>query len=491
MGFALTLVYAAFVFLRPQELHPSLIAYRPMDVLAGIAAVATGLSIATGGSRPLLGGPEWRLWLAYVLWASVSVALAVRWFGGAYATLMGLSIPLFAFGLIVANVSTRRRLAVLVGVTWVCMLVLVGQAVHAYYSGVARSPFFLTQAARGDIDFLADSGGTSDVVITEPGDDAGEAGKSRRGRTGASADDPDAAAGADDAADGADAGEGAAATAAAEDRPPERAVIKRIRALGFLADPNDFAQALICLLPLLFVAWEKRRPFRNAVLVLVPSGAVLWAVLLTRSRGGLVALAGVIAAAVIYRQRPGVRRPVGIAALVSAIPGFVLLFGYAKADASAVSRLEAWSAGLQMLKSSPVWGVGFGQFTEYHERVAHNSFVQCFAETGLVGYFLWLACITVALLRVSSVADDAEDRALARWARALRLSLIGFLVAALFLSRTTSTMLFILIAAVAVCSSMAVRAGVAVRLPRLWWATVLGVEFLSVVMVWVTARASH
>ena len=456
MGFAMTLVYVAFVFLRPQELYPELAPYRVMDILAGLATLATAFSIVTGGPKPLLGGPEWRLGVAYILWCAFSVAAAIKWFGGALTTLADLSIPFFTFVLVMLNVCTRRRLAVVVVLVWMSALVLLGQAFHAYYSGVETSPFFITMAARGGIDEIADSG-------------------SIRGA------DADA-----DADSGADADGSSIASA-----PQSTTFVRRIQALGFLADPNDLAQFLLAIIPLLGLAWKKGRPFRNLMLVLAPGAVALWGVILTRSRGGLVAAAGMIAVTLIYRLDPRWRRPVSIAAVGLCMPAFVALFGYAKADESAASRLEAWSAGLLMLKGSPIWGVGYNQFIELHGRVAHNSYVQCFAETGLIGYFLWLGYIAVGFMRVSSVADRSEDPDWKRWGLVLRLSIIGFVLGALFLSRTTSPLLSFLVSLVAVLAAMAGRDGEVVRMTRHWWAIVIAVEFFSVMLVWLTSRAYH
>ena len=47
-----------------------------------------------------------------------------------------------------------------------------------------------------------------------------------------------------------------------------------------------------------------------------------------------------------------------------------------------------------MLKSHPLTGVGFDQYLEYHTRVAHNSFVETFAELGLIGAFSLSECST-------------------------------------------------------------------------------------------------
>ena len=78
-----------------------------------------------------------RLGLAFIVWSAISVAAAVRWLGGAYAALVELSIPLFTLVLVMLNVSTRRRLTLLVVTIWMCTLVLLAQAFHAYYSDVA------------------------------------------------------------------------------------------------------------------------------------------------------------------------------------------------------------------------------------------------------------------------------------------------------------------------------------------------------------------
>ena len=60
-------------------------------------------------------------------------------------------------------------------------------------------------------------------------------------------------------------------------------------------------------------------------------------------------------------------------------------------DESNAGRLDAWSAGLGMFRQQPFFGVGYNMFTDHNEITAHNSFVLCFAELGLFGYFIWLA----------------------------------------------------------------------------------------------------
>jgi O-antigen ligase len=142
--------------------------------------------------------------------------------------------------------------------------------------------------------------------------------------------------------------------------------------------------------------------------------------------------------------------------------------------------------GLQMLRESPIWGVGFSNFLDHHEIVAHNSFVHCFAELGLIGYFLWLATIVATfwlLQRAGSIGSDApRENELTRWAGALELSLASFLVGALFLSRTYGVSLFFLLGLSAAFVGVARRTTAAERrwsIPALRLITVTGALVVS------------
>jgi probable O-glycosylation ligase (exosortase A-associated) len=75
-------------------------------------------------------------------------------------------------------------------------------------------------------------------------------------------------------------------------------------------------------------------------------------------------------------------------------------------DPSALGRLQAWQAGLKMIKAHPVFGVGPLNFLPqfqiyfpgYHARVAHNAFVALGAESGLPSVFLFASFIALAII---------------------------------------------------------------------------------------------
>jgi O-antigen ligase len=112
-------------------------------------------------------------------------------------------------------------------------------------------------------------------------------------------------------------------------------------------------------------------------------------------------------------------------------------------------RIEAWGVGLGLLKSYPLHGIGFNNFTEYHEITAHNSFVLCFSELGIVGFFLWLAIIVCSIKQLNSILalqhDNPKLKPLMRWVRMVQLSFTGFLVTSWFLSRTYVALFWILV----------------------------------------------
>jgi hypothetical protein len=77
-------------------------------------------------------------------------------------------------------------------------------------------------------------------------------------------------------------------------------------------------------------------------------------------------------------------------------------------------RKAAWGTELMLIRSHPIFGVGFERFTEYNEITAHNTVV-CNAELGLTGFFFWVL-FTLPMVRgvlftgytPKQQADDSE-----------------------------------------------------------------------------------
>ena len=234
----------------------------------------------------------------------------------------------------------------------------------------------------------------------------------------------------------------------------------RLRGLGEINDPNDFGQLIVCVIPLMFIFWRAKKMIRNIVCVILPVCVLLFGVFLTHSRGAFLALMAV--AVVAARRRIGTL-PALLVAVGLFVAAMALHFtgGREISAESGADRTELWGAGLQMLKSHPLFGVGFGNFAGLSPAItAHNSIVVCAAELGLFGLYFWSlflfptvrdALAAASPAKVSEgepiVAEEGlfprptrkiealDKTEINRLGRLMVLSLTGFLVAGMFLSR--------------------------------------------------------
>lgn len=186
-------------------------------------------------------------------------------------------------------------------------------------------------------------------------------------------------------------------------------VLLRIRGLGFINDPNDLCQFLVGLIPCVFIFWRRGNFLRNLLFVLLPVFVLLYGMFLTHSRGGMV---GLLAALMVVGWRkfgviPAVITGGGLFVALSAI-------GWSGGrDVSAESgsdRMEAWSTGLTLIRSHPVFGVGYHRFEEYFYITAHNTVVVCAAEIGLVGFFFWTLMVIPTMVELGAGSRAASPK---------------------------------------------------------------------------------
>lgn len=228
----------------------------------------------------------------------------------------------------------------------------------------------------------------------------------------------------------------------------KQAFLGRIQAIGIFSDPNDLALVILTVLPLMvLVVMQSPSIFARAYAGLV-SLVFLYAIMLTQSRGGLLSLAAM--AFLIFRRKFG--RIVGAVGGVVVLAALVLLGPrmntISTQEASSYGRLEAWVVGVGLFQHSPLFGVGFRNFMEYHFRTAHNSFVLCASELGVFGLYPWLMLLMITYKNAHFVEKELlreKQRGFAMYVYALRLGLVTFVVGAMFLSRTYHPLLFVLI----------------------------------------------
>ena len=169
----------------------------------------------------------------------------------------------------------------------------------------------------------------------------------------------------------------------------------RIRGLDFISDPNDFAQLIVCVIPLMFLFWKPKKTLRNITFVMLPVCVLLYGAFLTHSRGSVLAI---LAMTVVAGRRrigtvPSLLLAVGLFAGASALN---FTGGRDISVESGSGRLDLWSDGMEVLKSHPLFGVGFGNLHDYTGGMtAHNSIVVCAAEAR-PGRFVLLVSVFVS-----------------------------------------------------------------------------------------------
>src|SRR5262249_3890747 len=111
-------------------------------------------------------------------------------------------------------------------------------------------------------------------------------------------------------------------------------------------------------------------------------------------------------------------------------------------ESSAQDRVQSWAEGLQMLKTHPLFGVGFGRYTEFNQLVAHNSFVHTLGELGLLGAFFFVG-MGYWFFHSTSGSRAVDGNA---WGQDLWQSGVALGVCAMFLSRQYNVLLFVWLA---------------------------------------------
>jgi probable O-glycosylation ligase (exosortase A-associated) len=239
---------------------------------------------------------------------------------------------------------------------------------------------------------------------------------------------------------------------------------------SMIGDNNDFGLALNMTLPLFFGlaqteprAWQ-RRLFGFLFLVTIP------AIFFTYSRGALVGLTVLSVLMFLQLKQRLVLIPVIVLALIIAL----LLTPEAwqermdptredAIDASAHSRLNAWTFSWRMALDSPIVGGGFDTFTpELFTRYApnpadvhgpHSVYFGVLAEHGFAGLALYLMLALSCFITIRRVVKEARrngDQRVVHYANMCRFSLVGFFVSGLFLGRAYFDYYFTIVACVVI-----------------------------------------
>ena len=178
-------------------------------------------------------------------------------------------------------------------------------------------------------------------------------------------------------------------------------IVYQAQAFGTFDDPNDLCAVLVVSIALFYTQFMRLTNPLLKTISLGGVGIVTYGAWCTNSRGGIIAIFGMLVTYIVARTKGFSRY-------------FILVVGFFSVTVLAPSRFAGgategrdravlWGDGLNMFKSHPIFGVGYGQFGDYSDEghVAHNTYVHTLAETGLVGYlpFFCIICLTIIQIR--------------------------------------------------------------------------------------------
>ena len=167
-------------------------------------------------------------------------------------------------------------------------------------------------------------------------------------------------------------------------------VSMQLRSVGIYNDPNDLCLLLVVGLVIsLYEIFERKGVIR--VLWVGPLAVLFYALILTRSRGGFLAL--LVSLFVLFVNRFGWKKAIPLASI--AMPALLLLSGGRQTEISvgqgtAQERMEKWKEGLILFTHRPLTGIGAGRYAEDVGLVAHNSYVHAYVEMGFPGGTLFV-----------------------------------------------------------------------------------------------------
>ncbi|MEZ5843440.1 MAG: O-antigen ligase family protein [Hyphomicrobiaceae bacterium] len=234
-----------------------------------------------------------------------------------------------------------------------------------------------------------------------------------------------------------------------------------------LGDPNDLS--LVLLFPLSFgVSFVvSRMGWLNTALGAGGAALMIWAIICTQSRGGLLGILTVFGV-VGWRKVRSKFLLIGVGG-AAALALFIAMGINKRAsggaheegiDESAMGRIYAWGAAWKMATSRPLTGVGLDNFVANYffysdhwdgqNHAVHSTWFNVLSETGFPGFLVFVALVVVCLMSTHASGRALQQArappAVQAMALALFSGLCGFAVAGTFLTQGFTWPIYILLA---------------------------------------------
>jgi len=216
---------------------------------------------------------------------------------------------------------------------------------------------------------------------------------------------------------------------------------------------NEFALATLIAVPMLILLMREvtDRRLKYGFMAAIP--LCIASAVSSHSRGAFLTL-GVLALLLLWHsKRKWLIIPamfLGAYVLVASLPDKwferMETIEHYQEDQSAMSRIEAWTDGINYALNNPVTGAGFDGWRHVTRRDWHSAYVESLAEHGFPGFLLWASLLYGSILSLTRLGRKVRNIPELAWARnysyMLRASLIAYAVGSLFLGLTYWSLLY-------------------------------------------------
>ena len=227
---------------------------------------------------------------------------------------------------------------------------------------------------------------------------------------------------------------------------------------GIVSDANQFAAALVLLLPLVIIKILGKERWWIRLGASLGGFGMVMAIVITSSRAGFL---GLISAIIVFilSLRKYRKKAIVIAALlvIFSIPYINSHYIYRvksvfsheriDKDASAKNRIAQWHLAIRLWKNHPFLGVGsknFGYYMGYFKEgkewgerghVCHSLWFETLAEGGVTVFAPLIIMLFLFFKRTIRIKKNQVNEEIRMTITALQAGMVGFLVAASFISR--------------------------------------------------------
>ncbi len=120
-----------------------------------------------------------------------------------------------------------------------------------------------------------------------------------------------------------------------------------------------------------------------------------------------------------------------------------------------------WRDAMVLFHHAPILGIGAGELTQTYHQVSHNSFVQTYAEMGLVGGTIFVGVMVMPIFVCRAIAKSLPKSSadeLRRWNFTILSITVGYIIGMCSLSRSSTVPTFIPPALAGALSAIVTRA---------------------------------